>query len=75
MSITVTLFLVFLTARSPAEWKQLAPGMDLCIVTSEKEFAWGDGRITVVRIDPTQWELVYAGADKTGEEPAKTARQ
>lgn len=75
MSITVALFLVFLTAMSPADWQPLAPGMDLCVVTTEKEFTWGDGTITVVRIDPGQWELVYAGTGKSGAVIPKTARE
>lgn len=64
-----------LTGIATADWQPLAPGMDLCIVTTEKEFTWGDGRITVVRIDPGQWELVYAGVGKSGAVIPKTAHE
>ena len=75
MPIIIGLILTLMTGIATEGWQSVAPGIDLCVVTSEKEFAWGDGKITVVRIDPGQWELVYAGVSKTGAETAKTARQ
>lgn len=75
MSYIICLILTLMTSISAGGWQSLAPGIDYRIVKAEKESAWGNSEITVVRIDPKQWELVYAGIDKKGEEPVKTALQ
>jgi len=75
MVLHIGLIWAMLTGIGTAEWQPLAPGIDLCFVTTEKEFTWGDGRITVVRIDPGQREMVYAGVGKSGSVMPKTARE
>jgi hypothetical protein len=54
-------------------WKQLAPGMDLKSLTSKNHVSSGNSHITIVRIDPELWELVFMGISQTGEASGKTA--
>jgi hypothetical protein len=60
-------------AKSP--WQQLAPGMEFRLLTASKPGAVGDSRIAVLRIDPTLWELAFAGASQSGEPAGHTARE
>jgi exopolysaccharide biosynthesis protein len=55
-------------------WKQLAPGMDLQNITSKNHDTSGYSHITLLRIDPELWELVFIGINQTGEASGKTAR-
>ena len=54
-------------------WKQLAPGMDLQNLITINHGSSGDSHITVVRIDPDLWELVFMGISQSGEKSGKTA--
>lgn len=54
-------------------WKQLAPGMDLQNLNIKKYGSSGDLHITIVRIDPDLWELVFMGISQSGEKSGKTA--
>ena len=65
----------FGTNATPDGWKQLAPGMDMQILSASKTSSEGDSKITVVRIDPKKWELVFAGISQQGERLSKTARE
>lgn len=73
--------LVFLCVQSgiPAEvssgWQTLAPGMDIARVQSRKQSIVGDSKITVLRIDPSVWELEVIGILQTGEAAGHTARE
>jgi exopolysaccharide biosynthesis protein len=57
------------------KWQPLAPGMDVQILNARKPGSDGDSKITVVRIDPKLWELVFIGISQTGETSGKTARE
>jgi hypothetical protein len=54
-------------------WKQLAPGMDLQNLAAKNHGTSGNSDITLVRIDPDLWELVFMGISQTGESIGKTA--
>jgi exopolysaccharide biosynthesis protein len=54
-------------------WKKLAPGMDLQILAKNNGTS-GSSEITIVRLDPELWELVFMGVNQTGEASGKTAR-
>jgi hypothetical protein len=74
------LFLLFCAQRGlPAEtasgWQTLAPGMEIIRVNTRKQSAFGDSRITVLRIDPNQWELETIGILQTGESAGHPARE
>jgi uncharacterized protein YigE (DUF2233 family) len=56
-------------------WRSLAPGMDIQILESGKSGSEGDSKVTVLRIDPDRWELLFAGISQAGNEPCKTARE
>lgn len=56
-------------------WQTLEPGIDLQILKSAKPSTVGNSQITVVRIDPMRWELVFLGISQTGETSGKTARE
>jgi hypothetical protein len=56
-------------------WQTLAPGIDLQILKSVKPSSVGNSQITIVRIDPKQWELVFLGISQTGETSGRTARE
>lgn len=56
-------------------WQTLAPGIELQILDGKSISAESDSNITIVRIDPRLWELVFAGISQPGEESIKTARE
>jgi hypothetical protein len=60
---------------SPDGWKQLAQGIEIQYLTAKKPSTTGDSRITAVRIDPEQWELVFAGVNQPDEKSAYTAKE
>ena len=61
---------------APASWWQtLAPGMEIGHVQSRKPSRLGDSTITVLRIDPSRWELEVMGVGQTGEGAGHTARE
>ena len=76
-NLTILLWLaITFVPDAPADgWKQLAQGIDIQYITAKKQSTTGDSRITVVRIDPKQWELVFAGVDQPDEESAYTAKE
>ena len=63
-----------LPARAPADWKTIAPGMDLRYVTAKHPSSIGDSRIVILRMDPSQWQLEAVGVTQTGESSGHTAR-
>jgi hypothetical protein len=56
-------------------WKQLAPGMDLQNLNAKNHGLSVDPHITILRIDPDLWELVFMGISQTGETQGKTAHE
>ncbi len=78
MQIIIPIILVFLSMVSEpvqADWKQIAPGMDILYVTAKSKSIEVNSRITVVRIDPARWELVFMGISQQGQESIRTARE
>jgi exopolysaccharide biosynthesis protein len=71
----ISLFLILSQAATGSEWKQVAPGMDIAEITARKPSIEGDSRITVVRIDPNKWELVFIGRSTTKDLSGKTVRE
>jgi hypothetical protein len=59
----------------PQNWKQLAQGMDLQNLVVKNHGKSGGSHISIVRIDPHLWELVFIGLSQTGESSGKTARE
>lgn len=59
-------------AQSP--WKVLAPGLEHGTFTTQVATPAGDGSITVLRIDPNQWELKLLSITETGDAAGMTAR-
>lgn len=55
-------------------WKPLAPGLELGTFPARKLIAIGDARITVLRVDPAQWELAVMGSSWPGETGALSAK-
>lgn len=56
-------------------WQSLAPGIELKVLNVKSIKADSDSKITIVRIDPRLWELVFAGISQPNEESIKTARE
>lgn len=75
MACIICLIMTLITGPGADGWQQLAPGLDHRIIRTATAVAGDNQEIMVVRIDPNQWELVYAGVGKTGDEHSKTARQ
>ena len=67
----VALFTAFAATASEPTWRDLAPGMQ----QTEIAVSAGEGAapITVLRFDPREWQLEYAGVGNS-EEPAQSAR-
>lgn len=63
------------TSVSAAEWRSIAPGMELRQWTATTPSPVGDAQITVLRIDPARWELDIVGRSSTGTPTVQTARQ
>jgi hypothetical protein len=76
MSASVIMALAFgaLMASGAAEWQTLAPGMELKYVTPHGT-SGSNSAITILRMDPTQWELALLGTSQTGEVSGHTARE
>jgi hypothetical protein len=62
-------------AQSASVWRTLAAGMEIRVVQSRKQKLVGDSKITVLRIDPSRWELELMGVFQTGESGGHTARE
>ena len=56
-------------------WQTLAPGMEIRHVESRKQSRLGDSKITVLRVDPSRWQLEVMGVVQTGEGGGHTARE
>jgi uncharacterized protein YigE (DUF2233 family) len=63
------------TAPSPSEtkWKQIDQGLELADFNSPVKSVAGDSRITILRIDPQQYDFCLISAKELHEKP-KTAR-
>jgi len=59
----------------PAQWKVLAPGLELNWLTVKKQSPAGDSKIALVRIDPTAWQMEIVGRSRSGETAGLSARQ
>ena len=62
-------------AEAASSWQTLAPGMEIRQVQSQKQSRLGDSRITVLRIDPSRWELEVMGVVQAGDGAGHTARE
>lgn len=67
--------LISLPQKSSPQWKQLTSGMEMLELNAKIPNSIGDSKITVVRIDTRNWELVFAGISQYEEERGKTARE
>jgi hypothetical protein len=61
-------------AGAPQDWQALAPGMELKYVTPHSSNG-GNATITILRIDPKQWELALLSTSQTGAAEGRTARE
>ncbi|HXJ86422.1 MAG TPA: phosphodiester glycosidase family protein [Candidatus Binatia bacterium] len=62
-------------ARAESGWRTLAAGMEIREVQARKQSILGDSKITVLRMDPSRWELEIIGVLQTGESAGHTARE
>lgn len=60
--------------HSDADWKQLAPGMELRLLAAKQPSPVGDSRIAVLRMDPKSWQLELVAQGESGEPARRTAR-
>jgi hypothetical protein len=76
VSVSVIMLLAFgaLMASGAPEWQTLAPGMELKYVTPHGA-SGSNSAITILRMDPKQWELALLGTSQTGEAVGHTARE
>jgi len=69
------LFIILILATEAfGNWTPLAPGMELGAFTVKRAHSAGQSRITILRIDPKNWELVLIGKSWKGESANKTAK-
>jgi uncharacterized protein YigE (DUF2233 family) len=59
---------------SNSGWKSLAQGMELKRISTSSASTVDNSQITVLRIDPSRWELQFYGLSSTGEPAGHTAR-
>ena len=62
-------------APAASSWQTLGAGMEIRRLESRKQSPVGDSRITVLRIDPSRWELEVMGVVQTREGAGHTARE
>jgi Phosphodiester glycosidase len=76
VNASVILLLAFgaLIAGAAPEWQTLAPGMELKYVAPHGSNG-SNSAITILRMDPKQWELALLGTSQTGEAAGHTARE
>ncbi|MBW6502255.1 MAG: phosphodiester glycosidase family protein [Bacteroidales bacterium] len=75
MQPLIVLTMILAVNLQTDDWQLLAPGMEYRIIMAKQKSIEGDSRITVVRIDPHQWDLVFTGRSLTGDRFGKTARE
>lgn len=75
MSTLLIVILSVLITQSQVGWKLLAPGMDMKEIIAKKPSIEGDSKITIVRIDPDKWQLVFIGRSTTNDSFGKTAKE
>jgi Phosphodiester glycosidase len=73
-SVIVALAFGALMASGAPEWQTLAPGMELKYVTPHGA-SGSNSAITILRMDPKQWELALLGTSQTGESTGHTAHE
>lgn len=59
----------------PTPWQNLGPGLALARLKTANASEYGDSRITILRVDPTLWELTVVGLSQTGEAQRLTAKE
>lgn len=74
-TITFDSFFAHIHVTNIDGWQSLASGIELQILDAKSITEGSDSKITIVRIDPRQWELVFAGISQAGQESTKTARE
>lgn len=73
--LLVGLVLTLSGGTSPP-WRSLAPGLDIGTFGVSSRPGSGNGQITVLRIDPAQWDLEFAGlSQEQGGANGRTAKQ
>ncbi len=72
---TVIVSAIALGAGGGPAWKTLAPGLEITVFKAAHPSAQGDSNITVLRIDPNQWDLSFLGLSQTGGSSGLTARR
>ena len=77
MAKSVFLFftIIGLSAQAYGEWETLAPGMELRAFASNTQGPVGGSGITILRIDPSLWDLELIGKSGTGTAEGKTAKR
>lgn len=62
-------------ASAEPSWRALAPGLDLAVVNASKPSHLGDSIITIVRADPSHWQLALGSLSDEMPAGGMTARQ
>ncbi len=63
------------TAYAESHWQKLESGFHLGEFKTKKKSVVGDSLITILKIDPKQWELDIVTEAETGDKNNKTAKQ
>ena len=74
LAVVVGAMAVFTPPANP-DWAQIAPGMEMRWILAKAPSFLGDSRITVVRVDPSVWQLVLVSRSQTGDPEGRTARE
>jgi len=75
MYLVTNFTLTLLIGVYQAGWKEIDAGMEIIEFAAKKPSIIGDSKITIIRIDPQQWELVFIGRSTTNEKFGRTARE
>ena len=67
--------LMQLSVLAESTWKDLEPGLSLGEFKTQEKSVVGDSVITILKIDPKQWELDIVTEAEIGDKKNKTAKQ
>lgn len=75
-AIGMILVLLPITVRLSADsWKPIAGGLDIARFAVSQEPSAGDSTITIIRIDPTIWDLKLLAISESGHDRGWSARE
>ncbi len=75
MSLSLVLCLAVGATSASARWETLAPGLETARFETGKDDGLAAARVTILRVDPTNWEFRLLSVTETGRERGCSVRR